>query len=282
MTYNMLAYLFGVQRQSAASDIRKDGWKYLLDFNGKTALVTGSTGGIGLACARAFATRGARVVVSSRKSDACEAVATALRAEGFEALALAAHAARDEDVQRLVENTLRAFGSLDAVVANAGINPTFAPLVDLGEESWAKVLDTNLSATWRLARHCLPAMAPGGAMVAVSSVTAGFGMPGSSVYGVSKAAIEQLVRQLAVEWGPRGIRVNTVSPGTIDTAMIRALADRRGFLDQIVAGTPLGRIGRPEDVADVVAFLASDLARHVTGQVLVVDGGQTIMRGSYL
>lgn len=118
-------------------------------------------------------------------------------------------------------------------------------------------------------------------MVSISSVTAGFGMPGSSVYGVSKAAVEQLVRQLAVEWGPRGIRVNAVSPGTTETDMIRALVQRPGFLDQITAGTPLGHIGQPEDIANVVAFLASDLARHVTGQVLIADGGQTIMRGQY-
>jgi NAD(P)-dependent dehydrogenase (short-subunit alcohol dehydrogenase family) len=253
----------------------------LLDFKGRTALVTGSTRGIGLACARAFALRGARVVISSRKIDACEEVAAALRDEGLDAIPIAAHAGRDDDLQRLVEGTVREYGALDVVVANAGLNPTFAPLAELGEESWAKVLDANLSGTWRLACHCLPLMRPEGAFIAISSVTARFGMPGSSVYGVSKAAIEQLVRQLAVEWGPRGIRVNAVSPGTIDTDMIRALAGRPGFLDQIVASTPLGRIGQAEDVAGVVAFLAGDLARHVTGQVVIVDGGQTIMRGQY-
>lgn len=252
-----------------------------MEFEGKTALVTGSTRGIGLACARALARRGARVVITSRKAEACEQVAAAFRSEGLEALPHAAHAAHDEDLQGLVGTTIDAFGTLDVVVANAGLNPTFAPLTELDEASWGKVLDGNLSSTWRLARHCLPSMRSGGAFVAISSVTARFGMPGSSAYGIAKAAIEQLVRQLAVEWGPRDIRINAVSPGTIATDMIRALTDRPSFIDDIVAHTPLGRIGEAEDVAGVVAFLASPMARHVTGQIVVVDGGQTIMRGKY-
>ncbi|GGD80767.1 SDR family NAD(P)-dependent oxidoreductase [Croceicoccus mobilis] len=252
-----------------------------LDFSGKAALVTGSTRGIGLACAQLLARRGARVAISSRKADVCEQVAANLRSEGCDAVAIPAHAARDDDLARLVSGTVEAFGTLDIAVACAGINPSFDPLTDLSEASWAKVLDTNLSGPLRLARHALPAMGPGGAMVAVSSVNAGFAMPGSGAYGISKAALEQMVRQLAVEWGPHGIRVNAVSPGTTDTDMIRALKQRPGFIDRITADTPLGRIADSADIAHAIAFFASDHAAHVTGQVLVVDGGQTIMRGTY-
>lgn len=253
-----------------------------MQFSGKVAIVTGATRGIGLACARELARGGARIVVNSRKSEACETTAEMLRKNGCEAIAVPGHAARDEDLANMVAQTLSFFGRLDIAVANVSINPTFDELTDLEEASWTKVIDTNLSGTWRLARHTLPAMtAPGGAFVAISSINAIRAIPGSGVYGISKAAVEHLVRQLAVEWGPRGVRVNAVSPGTTDTDMIRKLMDRPGFSDLILRSTPLGRIARPEDIAGAVAFMASDAAAHVTGQCLVVDGGQTIMRGEY-
>ena len=252
-----------------------------MDFSGKAVLITGATRGIGLACARAIAARGGRIAISSRKADACEQVAADLRESGCDAIAVAAHAAKSDDLARLVSAAVNAFGGLDVVIANAGINPTFDAVTDLAEDSWAKVLDTNLNGPLRLARHVLPVMRPGGAMVAVSSVNGSFAMPGSGAYGISKAALEQLVRQLAVEWGPRGIRVNAVSPGTTETSMIRSLLQRGDFVARIVATTPLQRIAQPADIAHAVAFLASDLAAHVTGQVLTVDGGQTIMRGEY-
>jgi NAD(P)-dependent dehydrogenase (short-subunit alcohol dehydrogenase family) len=164
-------------------------------------------------------------------------------------------------------------------VANAGTNPVFDALSDLPETSWARILETNLAGPWRLARFALPHIAAGGggAMVLVSSVNAKFGMAGSGAYGISKAALEQMTRQLAVEWGGRNVRVNAVAPGTVRTDMVRALVERPGFVDGILRATPLRRIGEPEDVAAAILFLAA--ARHVTGQVLTVDGGQTIARG---
>jgi NAD(P)-dependent dehydrogenase (short-subunit alcohol dehydrogenase family) len=174
------------------------------------------------------------------------------------------------------------FGRLDIVVANAATNPVFDPLTELTEESWLRILNTNLSGPRRLARLSLPHIAAGGggAMVLVSSVNAKFGMTGSGAYGISKAALEQMTRQLAVEWGGHGIRVNAVAPGTIRTDMIRELAARPEFIDGIVRATPLRRIGEPEDVAAAVLFLVSQAARHITGQILTIDGGQTITRGS--
>jgi NAD(P)-dependent dehydrogenase (short-subunit alcohol dehydrogenase family) len=249
------------------------------EFAGKVAIITGSTRGIGLATARLLAVSGGRVVISSRKPEACAAVAAEFAAAGYQALAVPAHAGREDDVAKLVDRAVTHFGRLDVVVANAGTNPVFDPLTDLPETSWARIMETNLSGPWRLARHALPHIADGGggAMVLVSSVNARFGIAGSGAYGISKAALEQMTRQLAVEWGPRNVRINAVAPGTVRTDMVRALVERPGFLDGVLRATPLRRIAEPDDVAAAILFLAG--ARHVTGQVLTVDGGQTINRG---
>lgn len=253
---------------------------YPFSLEGRVAIITGSTRGIGRAAAAIMARLGARVVISSRKADACAAVCSDIVGLGYDAIAVPAHAAREEDVVRLVQTTLDRFGRIDIVVANAGINPTFDPLTDLAEENFQRIMDMNLSGPLRLARHALIHVAKqGGAMVMTSSVNAQVGMKGSGAYGISKAALEAMTRQLAVEWGGRGVRVNAVAPGTTATDMVRALADRPGFIDGVLGTTPIGRIAEPEDVANVIAFLASDAARHMTGQVLTVDGGQSILRG---
>jgi len=253
----------------------------LLSFEGKTAIVTGSTRGIGLAAATLLARSGARVVISSRKPEACLAVRDALRAEGLLAEAIPAHAGKPEDCQRLVEETLALCGRIDAVVANAAINPVFSPVSDLEPSAWDKVIATNLTGPWILARHALPALAvQGGGFVFVSSINARFGVPRSGAYGISKAALEQLTRQLAVEWGSLNVRVNAVAPGTTRTDMIRALVEDADFVRAVESRTPMRRIGEPDDVAAAIVFLASAAARHITGQVLTVDGGETIMRGT--
>ena len=249
-------------------------------LTGKVAVITGSSRGIGLAAAQIMAAQGASVVISSRKAAACEAVVAQLVAAGHQALAVPAHAAREADVERLIAATLDRFGRIDILVANAGINPSFDPLTDLPEDSFNKIMEMNVAGPLRLARHGLPHVAKqGGSMVMTSSVNAVVGMKGSGAYGLSKAALEAMVRQLAVEWGEKGVRINAVSPGTVRTDMIRSLSERPGYIDAIRAGTPLQRIAEPEDIGAVIAFLASGAARHMTGQVLTVDGGGLIMRG---
>lgn len=250
-------------------------------FDGKVAIVTGASRGIGFATARLLARQGAKIVISSRKPQACEAAARSLTDEGLNAIAVPGHAAAPEDNARLVERTLDAFGRLDILVANAGVNPVFATLDALDERAWTKTFDTNVAGPWRLACLALPQIAAqgGGSVVFVSSVNADAGVAGAAAYGPSKAALNALMRQFAVEWGDRNIRINAVAPSTTRTDMIRALTADEAFEDAIVARTLLRRIAEPDDIAGPIAFLASDAARHITGQVITVDGGESIHRG---
>ncbi|MDB5968403.1 MAG: dehydrogenase [Hydrocarboniphaga sp.] len=247
-------------------------------LDGKVAIVTGSTRGIGLASARLMAQAGAKLVISSRKAERCAAVCDEFRAQGFDAIAVVCHVARDEDRVQLVEQTLARWGRIDILVANAAINPSFDSLQDLPPAVWQKVLDTNLTAVWHLSRLVLPTMAAqgSGAMVMLSSTAGTLGVPNSGIYAVSKAAGNHLARQLAVEWGAQGVRINVVAPGTTRTDMIRSLMAVPGAEQQAIASTALRRLGEPDDVAAAVLFLASDAARHITGQILVVDGGQSL------
>jgi len=249
-------------------------------LQGRVAIVTGSTRGIGLAAARLLAEQGARVIISSRKADACEAVRSDFAEAGHEAMAIPAHVGRPEECESLVARTIERYGRLDILVSNAAVNPVFDPLETLAPETWNKVLETNLTGPWRLAQYALPAIARtgGGSAVMVSSITSFMAAQGSAAYGISKAALNQMTRQLALEWGRRNVRVNAVAPGTARTDMIRSLTAMPGWLDAVIERTPLARIGEPEDVAEAILFLASDGSRHITGQVLVVDGGETIRR----
>jgi NAD(P)-dependent dehydrogenase (short-subunit alcohol dehydrogenase family) len=253
-------------------------WSDLMGLQGKVALVTGSTRGIGLATARLLAEAGAKVVISSRKPEACEAVQAQFAADGHEVLAVPCHVGEDADRVRLVETVMAAWGRLDVLVVNAAVNPVFAPLQAIEPGVWAKVVETNLTSPWRLAQLALPHIADqgGGAMVMISSIASLVATPMGGPYAVSKAAENHLARQLAAEWGPRNVRVNVVAPGTTRTDMIRALAADEARLQRLVDRTVLGRIGEPRDVAAAIVFLLSEAARQITGQVLVVDGGETL------
>jgi NAD(P)-dependent dehydrogenase (short-subunit alcohol dehydrogenase family) len=250
----------------------------LFDLRGRAAIVTGSTRGIGRAIAEALARAGAGVVISSRKLDACDQVASELLNEGLDAVPIPCHVGRPEDLARLTEETLRHYGRIDCLVCNAAVNPAYGPLAALTDEAFAKVIESNVHSTIRLCNRVLPHMAERseGSVILVSSITGLRGTPNLGVYGLSKAATLQLARSLAVEWGPRNIRVNCIAPGLVRTDFARALWQDAELLRRIEGATPLGRIGEPADIAGAAVFLASAASRWMTGQTLVVDGGVTI------
>lgn len=248
------------------------------DLSGKVAVITGSSKGIGRAAAHALAAVGAKVVISARKAEPCEVVAEEIRAKGGEALVLPCNISRKPEVEALIAETERAWGQVDILVCNAAINPVYGPLGNLGDEAFDKIMHANVKSSIWLANLVLPGMAKrgGGAMVIVSSIAGIRGTPVIGGYGISKAADFALARNLAVEWGPQNIRVNCVAPGLVKTDFARALWEDEANLKQRTSTTPLRRIGEPEEIGGIVAFLASPAASFITGQVIVADGGVTI------
>jgi NAD(P)-dependent dehydrogenase (short-subunit alcohol dehydrogenase family) len=250
----------------------------MFSMQGKTAIVTGSSRGIGRAIAVAYARAGARVVVSSRKLDACEAVVREISAEGGQAIALACNISDKEQIHALVERTESAFGPADVLVCNAAVNPFYGPLSEISDAAFAKVLDVNVVSNLWLVNRVAPKMAErgGGSIVIISSIA---GLTGSRVlgaYAISKAADMQLARNLALEWGKQGIRANCIAPGLVKTDFAKALWDNPKTLAAALAASPLNRIGEPEDIAGAALLLGSDAGRFITGTTVVVDGGATI------
>jgi NAD(P)-dependent dehydrogenase (short-subunit alcohol dehydrogenase family) len=244
----------------------------------KVAIVTGSSRGIGKSIAETMAALGAKVVVSSRKADACEAVADGIRNAGGDATVIACNISRKPEIEALVAATLKAYGRIDILVCNAAVNPVFGPLASLSDEAFDKIMGANVKSNIWLANLVIPGMADrgGGAVVIVSSIG---GLRGSEVlgaYGISKAADFSLARSLAVEWGPKNVRVNCIAPGLVKTDFARALWEDEARLAVRTARTPLRRIGTPDEIGPIAAFLASPAASFITGEVIVADGGVTI------
>ncbi|ACI97987.1 SDR family NAD(P)-dependent oxidoreductase [Rhodospirillum centenum] len=252
----------------------------LFDLTGKVALITGSSRGIGRAIAEEYARAGARVVISSRKLDVCEQVRDAINAEhgAGRAIAVACNIGRKEDLERLVAETKAAFGQIDILVANAAINPVYGPLAAVSDDAWDKIMGTNLRSTWWLCNMVMPEMAErkGGSVIVLSSIAGLRGNPVIGAYGISKAAEAALVRNLAVEYGRAGVRINAIAPGIIETDFAKALTDNPEIAKATMRKTPLGRFGRPVEIAGVALMLASPAGGYLTGQTLVVDGGATI------
>ncbi len=248
------------------------------DMTGKVALVTGSSRGIGRAIAEAFAEAGARVVVSSRRQDACDRVARAIRSRGAEVAAIACNVSDRDAIDTLVASAVERLGPIDVLVGNAATNPYFGPLLDIEDRAWDKVMSTNVRSNLWLCNRVIPGMAErgGGAVVLMSSIAAFKGDAALGAYAVSKAAEIQLVRSLAVEWGPARVRVNAIAPGLVRTDFARALWEDDARRVARERATPLRRIGEPEDVAGAAVFLASRAGAYVTGQCIVVDGGVTV------
>jgi len=252
----------------------------LFDLTGKVAIITGSSRGIGKAIAEALAEQGAHVVISSRNQDACDPVAADLNARHGEgrAIAIAASISSKQALQNLVDQTLAAFGRIDVLVCNAASNPYYGPMAGISDEQFRKILDNNVIANHWLINMVAPAMLEreDGSIIIISSVG---GLTGSSTigaYNISKAADFQLARNLAAEFGPKGVRINCIAPGLIRTDFARALWENSDTLRAVTRHTPMRRIGEPHEIAGAAVFLASPASTFMTGQAIVVDGGSTI------
>jgi NAD(P)-dependent dehydrogenase (short-subunit alcohol dehydrogenase family) len=250
----------------------------MFDLDGQVAVITGSSRGIGRAIAETMASAGARVVVSSRKPAACESVVESIRAAGGEAIAVPCNVAERLQLEALVGAAVAQWGRLDILVCNAAVNPYFGPMARMLDDAYERIMDTNVRSNFWLCNLAASRMAErgGGSIIIVSSIGANQGSATLGVYGMSKAADYALVRNLAVEWGPHGIRANGIAPGLIKTDFSRALWENEQLLRNVERGTPVRRIGQPEDIGGVAVFLASRAAAYLTGQTLVVDGGITV------
>jgi len=251
----------------------------LFDLNGKVALVTGATRGIGKSIAEELARAGARVAICSRKAEACEQARLEFEKNGFEVLARPCNVSRKEELQAFVDAVAERWGALDIVVANAASNPYYGPLTGIGDEAFDKIFANNVKSVLWLAGMTLPGMAGrgGGSFILVGSIGGILANTVIGAYGISKAAGHHLVRNLAAEWGPKNVRVNAIAPGLIRTEFARALWEDEKRRAERIAATPLRRLGEPRDIGGIAVFLASPAAAFVTGQCIVADGGVTIL-----
>jgi NAD(P)-dependent dehydrogenase (short-subunit alcohol dehydrogenase family) len=252
----------------------------LFDLHGKVAIITGSSRGIGKASAVELARHGAKVVISSRKQEACDAVAVEINAEFGDgtAIAVAASISSKDALQHLVDQTRAAWGRIDILVCNAASNPYYGPMEGIADDQFRKILDNNILSNHWLIQMVVPEMRERkeGSVIIVSSIGGLRGSQMIGAYNVSKAADFQLARNYAVEYGPDNVRVNCIAPGLIKTDFARALWDTPEAETRSSKHTPLRRLGDPVDIAGTVVYLASDASRYMTGQAVVVDGGVTI------
>ena len=251
-------------------------------LGGKVALITGAASGIGLATAERFLLEGASVVMADVQAEALEVEAARLQIKRGRAVAVVMDVTRSDDTRRAVEAAVENFGRLDVLFANAGIGYSGA-IVDATDDDWDQVMAVNAKGVFLSARESIRQMlaqeSPGGSVIINGSISGLAGIPGQAPYAPSKGAVVQLARQLAVEYAAKGIRVNCVCPGTVDTPVLRRgmemSGDPEAFLAMLIAGHPIGRIGLADEIASAVAFLASDEASFITGVILPVDGGYT-------
>jgi 3-oxoacyl-[acyl-carrier protein] reductase len=241
---------------------------------GKTAVITGASKGIGAGIAKAFAKEGANVVVNyARGKDDAERVSAEIQKSGGKAIAVQADVSRQSDVDRLFEVAKETFGSVDILVNNAGVYE-FAPIEQITEASYRRMFDLNVLGTVLSTQAAVKLMNSSGSIINVSSVASLTPVPSGSLYGGTKGAVDVITRSLALELGPRNIRVNSLAPGLVETEGTRAAGTSEGeFKDFALSRTPLGRVGAPEDIAKVAVFLASDDSGWITGEVLPVGGG---------
>ncbi|MGF1604713.1 MAG: SDR family NAD(P)-dependent oxidoreductase [Rhodothalassiaceae bacterium] len=250
----------------------------LFSLKDKVAIITGSSRGIGRAIAERMAEAGAKVVISSRKGEACAPVAEAIQSAGGEAIVVPCNISEHAALENLVAQTRKQFGRVDILVCNAASNPVYGPMAQVDDAAFHKILSNNVVQNIKLAHMVLPEMAErgDGVVLLISSIAGLAGSKNLGAYAISKAADYQIARNFAVEWSGQGIRANTIAPGLIKTDFAKALWENPKTLAYVERMTPAGRMGDPDDIAGVAVFLASPAARYITGQTIVVDGGMTV------
>jgi len=255
--------------------------KKQFDLNGKVAIVTGASKGIGESIARGLAEFGAKVVVSSRKQDAVDAVAESFKKDGLEATGVACHVGDKSQLQNLVEKTVATYGGVDILINNAATNPVYGPLAEMEEEVFDKIMNVNVKACFTLANLCHPIMKSrgGGSIINIASVEGQTPSSGLGLYSVSKAALIMLTKSQGKEWGRDGIRSNAICPGLIQTKFSSALWKNEAILHQVEKHLPSGRMAQPDEMAGLALFLASDAASYCTAGVYVADGGHMVAGG---
>ena len=249
--------------------------KTRFQLDAKVALVTGASKGIGESIARGLAEFGASVVVSSRKQEAVDAVAQKLKADGFEATAVAAHMGDLEAIAKLLAQTVEIYGGIDIIVNNAATNPVYGPIQNADEAAFDKIVQVNLKGPFELCKQAYPLLKQrgGGSIINISSIGGLKPEPGIGLYSVSKAALINMTQALAQDWGADKIRVNAICPGLIKTKFSEALWQDDEIAQRFIRQIPLGRLGDPEDIAGMAVFLASDAAAYCSGGIYLADGG---------
>ena len=253
--------------------------KHLFELDGKVALITGSSKGIGLALAEVLAEYGAKVVVSSRSQDSVDEVAKNLREKGHTVMAQACHVGDSEQRKILVNKTIETYGGIDILINNAAINPVFKGLESMSEEIYDKMMNVNLKAAFDLSNLCFPYLkdSKGSSIINIASVEGLKPSFGLGLYGVTKAALIMLTQVQAKEWGKYGIRSNAICPGLIQTKFSSALWQNETIMKQVVKELPAGRMAQPQELTGLAVYLASDAGSYSTGGIYTVDGGHMLV-----
>ncbi len=248
------------------------------DLSGKVAIITGASKGIGAAIARGLAELGAKVVISSRKQEAVDALAQEFQAAGLEATGIACHVGDAAQLENLVQQTTATYGGVDILINNAATNPVFGPIEQSDAQVFDKIMNVNVKACFLLANLCFPSMVErgGGSIIHISSVEGLKPSFGLGLYSVSKAALLMLSQNQAKEWGKHGIRVNAICPGLIQTKFSAAIWKNDKILQQVEQHLPLGRMAQPEEMVGLAVFLASSASSYCTGGVYPADGGHLL------
>ena len=247
----------------------------LFQLDNKVAIVTGASKGIGEAMARGLAEFGAKVVVSSRKQEAVDAVAETFKNDGLEAIAIAANMGNLEEAHALIDQSVDAYGGIDIIVNNAATNPVFGPIQKTEERAFDKIIDVNLKGPFELCKKAYPILKQrgGGSIIHISSIGGLTPEPGIGIYSVSKAGLINLTKAMAQDWGADNIRVNAICPGLIKTKFSEALWGNEPILERFLQHLPLKRVGTSDDIAGLAVYLASDAAAYCTGGMYLIDGG---------